>query len=249
MIRTREQQMKLTPNDIENLRGAFAVCRIAGIDAAVITDGKVRGVTPTSKMAMISDVGFSFDADVKIGIGRIAEFEKRLSVFSGNIEGEAKVNEKNEVSLLTLRSGKSSIQFRCTSEKLIKYPKKNEDPEECIVRASKAEIAQISRAVKSLGAETLTLAIGRDGAVKFECSAPTNEAFSTEIAAEAAFENGPKGIVHIYEGDRFASVLDASVRDADEVLLVLGEGGSISLSIKGHVLIALPDANQEEDDE
>lgn len=241
--------MKLTPNDIENLRGAFAICRVAGIDAAVITDGKVRGVTPTSKMALISDVGFSFDPTVKIGVGRIAEFEKRLSVFSGNIDGEAKLNDKNEASLLTLKVGKTSIQFRCTSEKLIKYPKSNEDPEECIIRASKAEINQISRAVKSLGAETLTLAIGRDGAVRFECSAPTNEAFSTELAAEAKFENDPKGIVHMYEGDRFATVLDAAVRDTDEIMLVLGEGGSISLPIKGHMLVALPDANQEEDDE
>jgi len=241
--------MKLTANDIENLRSAFAVCRIAGIDAAVITEGKIRGAAPSFKMAIISDVGFSFDPEIKIGIGRISEFEKRLSIFAGNVEGEGKTNDKNEVSMLTMKVAKSSIQFRCTSEKLIKYPKENNDLAVCTIRASKAEIAQISRAVKSLAAETLTIAVGRGGIVRFECSAPTNEAFSTELAAEALFVNDPQGIVHIYEGDRFASVLDAAARDVEEIEFSLGESGSISLPIKGHLLIAVPNADQENDDE
>ena len=241
--------MKMTSADVEQLRAAFAVCRTAGIDAVVITDNQVRGIAPTAKMAIISPVKLSFDSTMKIGIGRIGEFEKRLAIFSGEIDIDGKVNDSNEVSVLTMKSGRSTIQFRCTAERMIKYPKSNDDEPVCTITASKTEVAQLARAVKTLGAETLTLAIARDAGVKFECSSPTNEAFASELSKPAEFENDPQGIVHIYEGDRFATVLDAAARDADEVSIVLGELGSLTLMIKGHMLVAVAEANQEDDDE
>lgn len=241
--------MKMTQTDVEQLRSAFAVCRTAGIDAVVITDNKVRGITQTAKMAIISDVKLSFDPTLKIGIGRIGELEKRLAIFTSDVSIEGKVNDNNEVSVLTIAAGKSKVQFRCTSEKMIKYPKSNDDPAVCVITATKAEITQIARATKTLGAEALTIAIGRDSTVKFECSASTNEAFGTALDAEASFVDEPQAIVHIYEGDRFATVLDAAAREADEVSLVLGDFGSITVSIKGHTLMAMPEANQEDDDE
>lgn len=241
--------MNLTNNDIEQLRSAFQICRVAGIDAVVVTDNQVRGITPNSKMAIISQASFSFDSSAKIGIGRISEFEKRLNIFAGAVEGEGKLNDSNEVSVLTFGAGRSKVQFRCTSERLIKYPKANEDEAVATVTAKKIEVQQIARAVKTLGAEQLTLAVGRDGTVKFECSSPTNEAFGTELETSASFENDPQGIVHIYEGDRFATVLDAAARDAEEVTIVIGEFGSLTLMIKGHMIVVLSEANQEDDDE
>jgi hypothetical protein len=241
--------MKMTQTDVEQLRSAFAVCRTAGIDAVVITDNKVRGITQTAKMAIISEVKLSFDPTMKIGIGRIGELEKRLAIFTSDVSIEGKVNDNNEVSVLTITAGKSKVQFRCTSEKMIKYPKSNDDPAVCVITATKAEINQIARATKTLGAEVLTIAIGRDSTVKFECSASTNEAFGTALDAEASFVDEPQAIVHIYEGDRFATVLDAAAREADEVSLVLGDFGSITVSIKGHTILAMPEANQEDDDE
>jgi len=241
--------MNLTNNDIEQLRTAFQICRVAGIDAVVVTDNQIRGVTASTKMAVISPASFSFDPEAKIGIGRIGEFEKRLNIFAGAVEGEAKLNDSNEASVITLGAGRSKVQFRCTSERLIKYPKSNEDEVVVTVTGKKTEIQQVARAVKTLGAEQLTLAVTRAGGVKFECSSPTNEAFATELEATAEFENDPQGIVHIYEGDRLATVLEAAARDAEEVTIVVGEFGSLTISIKGHTVVALPDANQEDDDE
>jgi hypothetical protein len=241
--------MRMTSEDIEQLRRAFSVCRIAGIDSVVVTENMVRGMTPTTKMAIITPVKLTVDPSTKIGIGRIGEFEKRVNIFDGLIEVEAKVSDTKDVSLLTLSAGKSKIQFRCTSEKLIKYPKRNEDPELCVIRASKKELAQVAKAVKTLGAPTLTLAIGRDGGVRFECSSPTNETFITSLDEDAVFENDPQAIVHTYEGDGLAVVLDHAAREQDTVAFVLGEYGSLTLIIGGHTIIASPEANQEDDDE
>lgn len=242
--------MKMTSADVENLRAAFSIARTAGIDAVVITGGLVRGIAPTAKMALISPANVSFDESFKIGIGRIAELEKRLMVFQGSeLTIEGKTNDANDVSVLTIMAGKTKLQFRCTAEKLIKYPKGNEDPEVATLTLNRIEVQQLARAVKTLQAETLTLAIGRDMVVKFECSSPTNEAFATELATVADFKDDPQAIVHIYEGDRLATVLDAAARDSEEVRIVVGEFGSLTLTIKGHTLVALPEANQEDDDE
>lgn len=241
--------MKLTSNDVQELRTAFAVCKTAGIDAVVITDNQVRGVSPSSKMAIITKVNLSVDPTIKLGIGRIAELEKRLSIFTSDVAIEGKVNGNNDVSVLNLAAGKSKVQFRCTAEKLIKYPKSNEDEPKCIIIASKAEVSQIARAVKTLGAETMTIAVQRDASVSVECASSTNESFSTSLEALAIFEGDVQAFVHIYEGDRFATVLDAGIRDEDEINLVVGDFGSITLSIKGCTLMAMPEANQENDDE
>lgn len=241
--------MKLSTDDVEKIRGALAVCRAGSVDAVVITDNKIRGVAPSSKLAIISSLHLSIDPTIKIGIGRLAEFEKRLSIFGGNVTIEGKTNDNNEAIVLTLAAGKSKVQFRCTAERLIKYPKENADEPVAIVKANKGEVAEISRAIKSLGAETFTIAVGRDGSVKVECSSPTNEAFATQLQLDAEFENDPQSLVNIYEGDRLATILDAAARDTDEVVLVIGELGSITLQLKGHELVALPNVNQEDDDE
>lgn len=241
--------MRLTSEDIEQLRRAFTVCRIAGIDAVVVTDNQVRGMTPSTKMAIITPVTLTIDPTVKIGIGRISEFEKRLSIFDGLVEVEAKVSDTKDVSLLTLSVGKTKIQFRCTAEKLIRYPKRNEDERQCIVLAGKKELAQLSKAVRTLGAETLTLAVGRDAGVRFECSSPTNETFVTSLEQDAVFENDPQAIVHIYEGSGLATVLDHAAREYDTTALAIGEYGSLTVAIGGHTIIALPEANQEDEDE
>jgi hypothetical protein len=241
--------MDLKSTELETIRNAFNVCRIAGIDAVMITENQIRGVSPTRKMALLSPLELSIDPTVKLGVGRINELEKRLGIFNIPPTGDLKVTDSNEVSVLTLQAGKSKVQFRCTAEKLITYPKENEDTAVAVVTATKAEVQQISRAVKTLGAETLTLAIGRDSSVRFECSSTTNESFVTSLEASATFEDDPQAFVHIYEGDRFATVLDAAARDLEEVVLVLGEFGSLTLTVKGCTLVAMPNVNQEDDDD
>lgn len=241
--------MKMLSADIDQLKNVITACRIADIDSVMITDNKVRGVSSTGKMAILTEVPFTFDPSIKLGIGRLSEFEKRLSIFATETIIEGKLNEKNEASLLTIASGKSKVQFRCTSERFIKYPKANEDPPACVVSATKAEINQLARAAKTLGAETLTMAIDKLGNVKFECSSPANETFISEINSKAEFVNDTESCVNIYSGSLMASVLDAAVRDCDSLGIVVGEYGSLTIQLKGLTILAMPESNQEEDDE
>jgi hypothetical protein len=241
--------MKLSRPDIDNIRAALVVCRAAGIESVVITDNKVRGTTPTTKVSIISDVPLSFDSKLVIGIGRVDDFASRLALFPTDIAIEGKENDTGAVSLLTITGGRSRIQFRCTAERLIKYPKANNDEAVAYVKASKGEVQQLVRAIKTLGSETFVLAIGRDGIVRLESTSPTNETFAMELAEPVVFESDPQGVVHTYEGGRVASTLDLAVREVDDVTLIVGEMGSLTFTAGGQTMVAIPDANQEDDDE
>lgn len=242
--------MNLNHSDFETLRTMFAVCRIAGVDAVVISEGFARGLSSTGKIALLSPLTLSASETIPIGIGRIGELEKRLSIFGGEITGRCSLSaDGTTVSSIKIQSGRSSVDFRCTAAKLIPFAKSNADTEDVLIRASRAEISQLARAVKSLNPETLTIALSKSGEVRIECSSDTNERFDTVLTTSAEFLTNAQNLVNIYEADRLSSLLDAAARDADEVQIVLGAGGTLTLSVKGQILVVIPNANMEDDDE
>lgn len=241
--------MKMSNDDVEMLRAALSVCRTVGIEAVVIHEGMIRGCTPTMKAAILTKTAISIDKNLKLGLARLNEFDKRLQIFGDVVTIEGKVNETNDVSVLTLTGGKSKVQFRCTKSSLIKYPKANEDEPKVSVFLSKAETAQLTRALKSLSAEVAILKIGRDGDVGFEAIDSTNDKFSMDLDKVAEFVNDIEPTVLAYEADRFAVVLDSAGRDSDEVRLDIGEFGSITMNLRGHTILIMPHINGDEEDD
>ena len=112
--------MKLTHTDIEELKTILAACKVIGVDGVVIHQGMARGAKVSLDAAILSTHTMSMSEDTRMGIGRCAELEKRLSIFSGPIDIEGKTNDAGDVSMLTLSSGKTKVQFRCTSAALMK---------------------------------------------------------------------------------------------------------------------------------
>jgi hypothetical protein len=242
--------MKLTHEDLLRIRSAFSVCRSGGIEAVVISEGQIRGISVTGKAAIISKLGVS-TGDTRIGVGRISDLEKRLGIFTGEILAEGTVNQNNDCSLLSIKAGRSSIQFRCTAEKFIKYPKSMSDDAVCSFSMSKSEVQQLARAVRTLGAEIITFQFKKtDKSIHIESTSATNETFKTVLEGSADFEGEAQNIVHTYEGNCLSTMLDSAARDADAVDAVLGEAGSLTIIINGHTMVMMPEANNEgEDDE
>lgn len=196
-----------------------------------------------------ADGQFSFDPSIKLGIGRIAELDKRLGIFSEAPTADCKVNDSNDVVLLKMKGGKTTVEFRCTSPKLIRYPKENADTPVCRIVVEKDEAQQISRGIRSMSAETATIAVTRTGLVKVECISVTNETFEIELSTAANFEDDQQGLVHIYSAARIASILEAAVKSYDGIGLQLGEFGSITTRINGYELVLSPEADHEGDDD
>jgi len=238
--------MKTIQTDIDELKSILAACKIVGVDGIVIHEGQARGAKPSLDAAILSPANFSFSSDLRIGIGRCGELEKRLNIFSGPVDIEGKVNDAGDVSMLTLSSGKTKVQFRCTSANLMKYPKKNEDQPVVMITFSKAEVQQANRAVKTLGAENIVIQVTRAGVVNLECFDASNDKFTIELAKAAEFVEDAEGVVQTYLGGLLVDVLDAACKDSEETTIVLGEAGSITATAKGHTLLIMSQINGEE---
>lgn len=239
--------MKLTTKDAENLRSILSACKVIGVDGIVIYEGMARGAKPSLDAAIISQAGLSISEDLQLGIGRVAELEKRLAIFPGEVEIEGKVTDTGNVTMLTISSGKSKVQFRCTSSALMKYPKSNEDPLLGTVFLNRSEVSQLSKAAKTLGAETVVLQVSRTGAVRLECLDSSNDRFDIELERQFEFEGEKESAVQTYLAGLFVDVLDASAKESEEIAFQLGEGGSITALAKGHTLLIMPQITTGED--
>lgn len=238
--------MKTTQTDIAELKSILAACKLVGVDGIVIHEGLARGAPSSLNAAILTEAKLSFSTDLRIGIGRVNELEKRLNIFSGPVEIEGKTNDKGDVSMLTLSSGKTKVQFRCTSANLMKYPKSNEDQPIAVVTFNKVEVQQANKAVKTLGSESVVIQISRAGVVKLECVDSSNDRFDIELAKEAEFVEEAEGIVQTYLASTLVDVLDAACKNAEETTIVIGEAGSITTKAGGHTLLIMPQINGEE---
>jgi hypothetical protein len=238
--------MKTIQTDIDQLKSILSTCKLVGVDGIVIHEGLARGAPVSLNAAILTEAKMSFSPDFRIGIGRVSELEKRLNIFSGPVEIEGKVNDKGDVSMLTLSSGKTKVQFRCTSASLMTYPKVNEDQPVAMITFTKTEVQQANKAVKTLGATDIVIQISRTGVAKLECSDSANDRFDVELATEVEFVEDAESIVQTYLASILVDVLDAACKNSEEITIVLGEAGSITAVANGHTLLVLPQINGEE---
>lgn len=237
--------MKLSSSTVSELRRALRAAKVLDIDVLVFTKNKVLGANTACDAAVISDceLGLSSgDNDTPIGIGssRVAELLKRLTIFGEDAEAELKISERgNQVSQITISSGRSKIQFRCTSMSLLerKYPTQNADTPFAVITMSREEITQLNTAAKTLGAETVTVRVGRAGEVQLQCADSNNDQYAVTLATAGEFVGEAEPVAFIYRASAFSALINESCKDDKETTVVLGEGGSLSADVYGHTLL------------
>lgn len=241
--------MKLNLESVNQLASLLDVCRAAGIESAVVNEGKFRGIDTAKTVCILTNAGFEIDEGTSLGIGRIGELAKRLSLFTGNISIDTTVNQRNEISSLNISSAKSKATYRCTSEKLMRYPKANDDDSVATIELSRDEVTSIGRAISAMGAPHVIVHCSRNGNVKIECmEESTNDSYSIDIEAPATFEDEGTSFVLNFSSKIFRDLTSLEVKNNEKVVI---EFGSISatLKINGHTLVMLSVLTGEEDDE
>lgn len=234
--------MKLIPSDLLKVRAALSAARLAGINSVVISNGRISGVHDEHIAAIFSPLELSIDSSISLGIVKLSELEKRLALFTGDILVEGEVNDANKVRKLNIKAKTGKIEFRCTDEKLITHPKSNMDEPGIVLTISKPEIALISKGIKTLGAELLTLQVKRDGAVRIECSDVNQDIF------EVTFENGAEFIDDEYpyvnpfkaNGGVLLPLFEQLVKDNDTAQVFIMKTGNILIQAHGHDVFVVP---------
>lgn len=237
--------MKLSQDQLIQLKRALDTCKIVNIESAVISEGKIRGAAITKDVAIISDLDV-LDGDIKLGIGRIPELKKRLDLYGSDANIELVKNDKSDVTQINIAAGKSKMQFRCTAERQIRYPKSNDDVPFAVVFFTKEEIQQLCKATKTLGAASIVLHSTRNGDLRVECAEEsTNDKFALELANSADFIDDVSGFIFTYKSTNLISALDSCNKE-ERVTLTIGESGSITMPINGFTIMLMPQINGDE---
>jgi hypothetical protein len=239
--------MKNEITQIEHLRTILAACKVVGVDGVVLSEGMARGAKASKDAAIISRSLVDIPTNVKLGIGRVAELEKRLSIFGDTATIEYKTNDNDDITVLNIISGKTKMMFRCTSAGLMKYPKANNDPAYAQVKLNRAEAALLTKSIKTLSAELVVLHSNKSGLVRIEGKDSTNDKFEIELASQAIFVDEEDSFVQSYLAPLFCDAIDACARDNESIDLTIGESGSITIKVKGHDMVIIPQIGEDED--
>jgi hypothetical protein len=241
--------MKLTSSDNLKLRAALAACKIADIDLAVISEGKIRGLSDSRNAAIISNLDLSFGKEIQLGITRLSELDNRLNLFGDDILIEGELTGEQKVRKLMIRGKSGKIEFRCTDVSMLekKYPKDSNDEPGAVITITKPEVVIISRGVKTLKADQLTIQVKRDGTVHIESADSSNDRFETGLSTLAAFIDDDYPSVFSYNTSSsgvLLSLLEHAVREQDEVQIILMLSGNIGITVHGHSIIVIPRITQ-----
>lgn len=235
--------MKLTEADLPKFRAALLACKLAGLDTVVISEGMLRGLGDKRNAALVSELKLSIDPVISMGISRVPELEKRIAMFGDLVEIDLDVNDANKVRKLTIRGKGGKVEFRCTDEKLITYPKANNDEPGAVVTFTRPEVALLVKGAKTLSVDQLTFQIKRDGAVHIECADAAMDRFEIDLENPAAFVDDPYPIVNPFDvssGGVFLQLLEHMVKDSDTAELVVMKTGNVGMTIFGHDVLAIP---------
>jgi hypothetical protein len=242
--------MKFNTPDILALRSAIATAKLADIDLVVISEGKIRGLSESRNAAIISDLHLSIDANIQLGITRLSELGKRLSLFGDDLSLEAEISGEIKIRKLSIKGARNTkIEFRCTDVAMLdkKYPKANNDIPGTVITFTKPEVALISKGIKTLGAEQVTLQVKRDGTVHIESSDASNDRFETELSNPAEFIEDSYASVFNYSTSSsgvFLTLLEHSVKEENTTQVVMMKSGNVGITVNKHMILAIPRIQQ-----
>lgn len=235
--------MKFNTDDLRNLKLALMACKLSGIEAAVFSQGQIRGLGSKHNAAIFSPISLSIDPSISMGISKLADLEKRMALFGDDVLIEGELNDAKKARKLSIRGKGGKIEYRCTDEKLIEYPKTNNDEDGIVVTFTKPEVALIAKAVKTMGADKLVLQVKRDGSVHIECMDTNNDRFETDLSTLAEFVDEPYAVVNPYDTTSngvFITMLESMVKESDTATLIVKKSGNVGMTIFGHSLLAIP---------
>lgn len=246
--------MKLKSDDTKNLTSLISAATMCGIDAVVVIDGKVRGINPAKTCVMLSTENVPAFSQ-KIGLGRLKELQSRLSVFSGksDVVIDAKENDRGEISSIEISSGRNKVQYRCTSTVMLNdgIPKNVPDAFSPAYKVfiDKEEMKTTLDAIRVMGSKRITFCIKADRSVSITAMDSGNDNFTVSLATPAErITEDEDTIVNYYSVDVFAPIIK-ELMQFDTAVLHLGERGTLSAKMNGHMLIMLPQIGDDTEEE
>ena len=241
--------MKISNTDLQNLHNLLVTCGVGGIDQVVLDDGWARGVNPDGTCLIVSNQQVPKFGEYKAGLSYIGKLRQRLELFApgGQIPDDVSVSvvlseRVPEVTRLVLSRGRDKLEWNCSPASMIKAPKGVNDEAACIISINKQQLKLMLDGLRLIDVGRLVLSVRPDGTTTFQIAGSgENLVITNDTNAELVAELD-QSMVHYYQPAGLAAVLRAV---GEEATLAVGLGGSITVIVRGHTLIVIPQAGAE----
>lgn len=233
----------LSAQSVAALRKACTAAKLIGVEAAVLTEGMIRGANPSENAALLTEIDTNLPPTLRMGIGRLPELDKRLALLGDTANVDLTVNDAGDVVSLSISSGRSKASFRASKATLIKYPKENVDPPAAIASLSKEEASLLVRAIKTYGTDEVTLHVSEDGTLSFEGRDSTNDVFKIDLEQKVEFIEEPLSIVTKFATDNLTATVNAAAQAGPVSFVLGGDINTITILVNGHGLVLVPKAD------
>ena len=256
----------LSKESVSKLNKVIETCLLAGIENVLIEndpDGDegqavIRGINDDRTCLILSHAEVpELGGEGKVlGLSRMNILRSRVNVLNtdDSFEMSVETNNKNEVSVLGLKSSKAKTQFRCASPSIIKAPKAVNDEALAIIQISKGDVATINSAAKSMGAKTFTLMCKKNGDAYeafIEYYDANQDVFSIKVNDNVEFLDEPATFVYYYITDVFLGLIrqinSGLGENETSFPIIVGKGGTLRLIINNHEIILVPQTNTQGD--
>lgn len=232
--------MKLTSDSIDSLRKLIAATAIVDVDAVIIEDGKIRGLSEDKYVVMYSEKNVPDFGFAKVGLSRLKVLANRLSLVqdSTGLVVESKIGRTDdEAGSLDISWPKAKVGYRCADPSTIRCPKKFVDVAHWSVDIDSKNIPLIINALKAMGSKKVNINTRTGSEVFFELTDTNQDAFTLKIADGAKWigaDDGPKNKVWVnfYSADKLIPLLRKASETLDDVTLVFGEKGSLQIVLE-----------------
>ena len=235
--------MKLSTKSVIQLEAILQTAVIGGIDALIFEDGAARGMNADKSFAMIANDNIP-ELPQKMGLSKISSLLSRMALFKSDMNIDVKESERGEISVIEISSGKNKVQFRCTSTILIKAPKSINDTLGCKVMLTKQESKTLLDAIRVMGAKTASLTIMKNGTTRFNLLDDSHNDFTLVLEQESVREDT---VVFPYKTDVLVSLI-RNKSELNEIVLDIGEMGTIKTDINGYSVTVIPEISEDGDD-
>lgn len=220
------------------LQDAIATATVLGIERMVIDSHSLRGESQDNGTMMLlpfpSDTELEFGA---IGISRVSVLKVRMKLLGdeGIITPEYKVRDSGDkfVFRLSLKKGKTGVDFKCADPAQIKAPKGFNDPDHFGFTFTSEDIDLMLSAKNAMQSDTVTFSSKDGKTVNFSISASEGDTLVHELESSLDIKTSTETFAASYKTKILFPVLKEikeAAKDAD-VDVVLTRRGIMKIEV------------------
>lgn len=239
---------QLSKGTLTLLNDAIDTATVLGIDRMVIDSHSLRGESQENGTMML----LPFPADTELefgamGISRISVLKSRLRVLAneGTITPEFKTRDSGDkfVFRLSLKKGRTSIDFKCADPSQIRAPKNITDPDYFAFTITAEDIKLMLSARSAMQSDLVNI-LSKDGTtVEFSVSASEGDALTHAFESALDTKTDTTTFATLYKTKFLFPVLKEVSDAADEapVEVIITRRGIMKIEVNGITAYVFPE--------